>query len=71
MIRNAGTGTVVSRNVLSRGGQFGLQVWNTENALLERNVMSNNRGLFTYPAGPQVAYGLDLCGSAASMWRRS
>ncbi len=71
MIGNAGTGTVVSRNVLSRGGRFGLTVRNTEGALLERNVMSNNRGLFTNPAAPQFAYGLDLQSSGGSTVRRN
>lgn len=71
MIRNAGTGTVVSRNVLSKGGRLGLQVWDTENALLERNVMSNNRGLFTNPAAPQFAKGLDLQRSGGSTVRRN
>ena len=71
MIRNAGTGTVVSRNVLSRGGRFGLQVWNTEGALLEGNVMNDNRGLFTWPAEPQWAYGLDLERSGGSTVRRN
>ncbi len=71
MINNAGTGTVVSRNVLSRGGRFGLRFWDTENALIERNVMSNNRGLFTNPAAPQFARGLDLRRSGGSTVRRN
>ncbi len=71
MIGNAGTGTVVSQNVLSRGGRFGLRFWDTENALIERNVMSNNRGLFTNPAAPQFARGLDLRRSGGSTVRRN
>lgn len=71
MIINAGTGTVVSRNVLSRGGRFGLQVWDTEGALLEGNVMNDNRGLFTWPAAPQFAYGLDLRRSGGSTVTRN
>jgi len=71
MINNAGTGTVVSQNVLSRGGQFGLWVSNTQGALLEGNVMNNNRGLFTNPAAPQFAKGLDLQRSGGSTVRRN
>ena len=71
MINNGGTGTVVSRNVLSRGGRFGLRFWDTENALIERNVMSNNRGLFTNPAADQFARGLDLRRSGGSTVRRN
>jgi parallel beta-helix repeat protein len=71
MIGNAGTGTVVSRNVLSRGGRFGLRFWDTENALIERNVISNNRGLFTNPAADQFARGLDLRRSGGSTVRRN
>ena len=71
MIQNGGTGTVVSQNVLSRGGRFGLRFWDTENALIERNVMSNNRGLFTNPAAPQFARGLDLRRSGGSTVRRN
>jgi parallel beta-helix repeat protein len=69
MINNAGTGTVVSQNVLSRGGRFGLRFWDTANALIERNVMSNNRGLFTNPAADQFARGLDLRRSGGSTVR--
>lgn len=69
MINNAGTGTVVSRNVLSRGGQFGLWVSKTQGALLEGNVMNNNRGLFSWPAEPQWAHGLDLSESGGSTVR--
>ena len=71
MIRNAGTGTVVSRNVLSRGGRLGLQVWDTPGALLEGNALNKNRGLFTNPAAPQFAFGLDLRRSGASTVRRN
>ena len=71
MIRNARTGTVVSRNVLSKGGRLGLQVWDTQGALLEGNVMNDNRGLFTWPAEPQWAHGLDLKRSGESTVRRN
>jgi parallel beta-helix repeat protein len=71
MIRNAGTGTVVSQNVLSNGGRLGLQVWDTQGALLEGNVMNNNRGLFTNLAAAQFAKGLDLQRSGGSTVRRN
>ena len=71
MINNGGTGTVVSRNVLSRGGQFGLWVSKTQGALLEGNVINDNRGLFTDPAEPQWAHGLDLSESGGSTVRRN
>jgi hypothetical protein len=71
MINNAGTGTVVSQNVLSRGGQFGLWVSKTQGALLEGNVINDNRGLFTDPAEPQWAHGLDLSESGGSTVRRN
>ena len=71
MIRSAGTGTVVSQNVLSNGGRLGLQVWDTQGALLEGNVMNNNRGLFTNLAAAQFAKGLDLQRSGGSTVRRN
>ena len=71
MINFGGTGTVVSRNVLSKGGRFGLRFWDTENALIERNVMSNNRGLFTDLTADQFARGLDLRRSGGSTVRRN
>jgi parallel beta-helix repeat protein len=60
MIRNASTGTVIERNNLNQGGRLGLQVWDTPGVAIERNVMNNNRGLYTFAAAPQFALGLDL-----------
>lgn len=71
MIRNAGPGTVVSGNVFSSGGRFGLTVWDTNNALLEHNEASHNRGLFTNAAAAQYAYGIDLRRSDGSVVRRN